>query len=498
MKKLVFPLLFVLFTSALQAQSKVFREVGEDIATQFKPITQDNTLVGYLAFTRLEKADADSFNYRVTIMDENLNDIGTVNFREENLELETVSFEQNVLCLGYIQTALSGTQKIRTMRGYKKVEDAAASSHLLLQWISLNGKVISTFYQEAALSTAAIPNRNPYASAIKVVNLLKYGMQIRNVPRVGFCLFFGDGFKQDLMLFDTKGALIHKMAIPDLAERYYLHASATYIYLMEKKDVRVPEGGYKLCVYSPQDLSSVIDFDLRDSKDNWLKVLNFDNDPVTGDAFVAGCIINPTMQIHGGNAIAYSNGPYIGLFTIDLGGPGRDMKANCSYWDDEKFSGISAEGLFTDKEFFVKYASAIKDFDGNTIFAGTALELAGRSSFKLADGVFVRQEKSGKVVLDNNIPCDETKSFVRTAVLSDLDKKDFYNVVNTDTKSNYVIIDDADNIYIYNVGSKKVLRTIPHKDGNIKTDVYPAKEGHILVAEYRRKEKYTRFSIEAP
>src|SRR6202012_4675793 len=134
MKKVVFSIITLLFACSLQAQTKVVKEAGEDISTQIKPITQDNALVGYLAFTRLEKADADSFNYRVTIMDENLKDIGTVNFRQENLELQTVSFEQNVLCLGYIQSALSGTQKIRTMRGYRKVEDAATSSHMLIQF----------------------------------------------------------------------------------------------------------------------------------------------------------------------------------------------------------------------------------------------------------------------------------------------------------------------------------------------------------------------------
>src|ERR1700744_1727319 len=134
MKKVVFSIVSLLFICSLQAQTKVFKEVGEDISTQIKPITQDNTLVGYLAFTRLEKADADSFNYRVTIMDENLKDIGTVNFRQGNLELQTVSFEQNVLCLGYVQSELSGTQKVRTMRKYRKVEDAATSSHMLIQF----------------------------------------------------------------------------------------------------------------------------------------------------------------------------------------------------------------------------------------------------------------------------------------------------------------------------------------------------------------------------
>jgi hypothetical protein len=60
-----------------------------------------------------------------------------------------------------------------------------------------------------------------------------------------------------------------------------------------------------------------------------------------------------------------------------------------------------------------------------------------------------------------------------------------------------MIIDDEANIYIYNVNGKKIMRTIPHKDGNVKINVYPAKEGHMMVSEYNRKEKYTRFSIEA-
>lgn len=498
MKKIVFPLLFVLFTCSLQAQTKIFREVSEEISTQFKAITQDNTLVGYLAFTRLEKADADSFNYRVTIMDENLKDIGTANFRQENLELQTVSFEQNVLCLGYIQSALSGTQKIRTMRGYRKVEDAATSSHMLIQFINLDGKVINTYYQNINLATGALPNRNPYATAIKVVSYLKYGMQIRNVPNSGFCLFYGDDFKQDLILFDTRGVQTHKLEIPGLADHYYLHATATYIYLLTKKDLRVPEGGNRLYVYSSSDLGAMIDFDLRDSKDNWLKVLSFDNDPVSGDAFVAGCIINPAMEKQFVSAADYVNKPYIGLFTIDLGGPGKDMKANCSYWDDEKFPGLAGDGLFTDKDFYVKYASAFKDYTGNTIFAGTALALVGSSKFKLADGVFVRQEVSGRIVLDNSIPCDETKSFGAAGLLYDMDRKDFYKVVDPDTKNNYMIIDDVENIYVYNVKSKKIMRTIPHKDGNIKINVYPAKEGHIVISKYNRKEKFTSFSIEAP
>jgi hypothetical protein len=78
-----------------------------------------------------------------------------------------------------------------------------------------------------------------------------------------------------------------------------------------------------------------------------------------------------------------------------------------------------------------------------------------------------------------------------------MDKKSFYKVLNSDTKTYYMIIEDEENTYIYNVNRKKVMRTIQHKDGGIKTNVYPAKEGHIMVSEYHRKDKYTRFFIEA-
>src|SRR5690349_25075454 len=90
------------------AQTKVFREVGEDISSEVKMIRQDNNLVGYLVFTQLEKVSADSFNYKISIMDENLNDIGTINFRDIKLTLQAVSFEQDVLCLAYIKSTFFG------------------------------------------------------------------------------------------------------------------------------------------------------------------------------------------------------------------------------------------------------------------------------------------------------------------------------------------------------------------------------------------------------
>ncbi|MBN8852411.1 MAG: hypothetical protein BGO55_01535 [Sphingobacteriales bacterium 50-39] len=500
MKKLAFLIVSLLSGYFLQAQTKIFKEIGEDIATQIKAIAQDNTLVGYLAFTRLEKADADSFNYKLTIMDENLNDIGTVKFRQGILDLQSVSFEQNVLCLGYIQSSLTSVNTVRSPKDYKKVMDAAKSSHILLQFISLDGKILNSYYKDADLSTEALPARNPWSASMKLAAHLKYGMQIKNVPNSGFAFFYGDDLKRKLLVFDTRGALTNEQDAPTYADHFYLHTSASDIYLLTKQDRPTPEGGYKLYVYSAKDLVIKNNFDLRDRDDNWLKVLSFDNDPATGDAYIAGCIINPKRERHFITANDYSYIPYLGLFTLDLGNPNKKMHANCTYWSDANIPGIAEDGYFTQKGFYVRYATALRDFNGNTIFAGTALVgkgIVGAAKYKLADGVFIRQEGSGKLTLDNNIPCDETKYFNAGSILPELDKKDFYKVVNPDTKTNYMIIDDEENIYIYNVNNKKIARTIPHKDGNVRVNVYPAKEGHMMVSEYNRKEKYTRFSIEA-
>src|ERR1700734_1833742 len=141
MNKIAFSLISLLFACSLQAQTKLFKEVGEDISTQIKAITQDNALVGYLAFTRLEKADADSFNYRITIMDENLNDIGAVNFREESLTLQDIAFEQDVLCIGYVKSNVIGNNYSR--KEYNAVKDNARN-YVMLQFVGLDGKIIKT------------------------------------------------------------------------------------------------------------------------------------------------------------------------------------------------------------------------------------------------------------------------------------------------------------------------------------------------------------------
>src|SRR5687768_16251181 len=142
MKKTLTAFLLLLTVCYAHAQKKVFKEVSEDIQSQVKPIYQDNALVGYVVFTQLEKASADSFNYKITLMDENLNDIGVVNFKEIKLVLYGVTFEQDVLCLAYFKSNFY-FKEYKSKTEYRAAEENEKTA-ILTQFLSLDGNIIKS------------------------------------------------------------------------------------------------------------------------------------------------------------------------------------------------------------------------------------------------------------------------------------------------------------------------------------------------------------------
>ena len=435
-------------------------------------------------------------------MDENLNDIGKLNFRQENLYLQDVSFEQNILCLGYIKSPLVGLVSHKEARKLEKKEDA---TNIMVQFISLTGRIVNTFSKPVVLTTGEVAAS--YWS-IKETGTLKHHIRISNMAKTGFSLFYGDEKKNEILLFDTRGNMIHQRTVTADAQEFQLLTSGSNVYLLTQKDVtlyrasgnRSLEGGYTVYMYNASEPAAEYKYALTDAHGNSLKVLTFDNDPVTGRAYLAGCVINPSRYKDFLTAHDYAHNPYIGVFTLDLGNTDKDVKSTYSYWNKEAIPGIKKDGLFTDKKFYAKYHIAFKDFSGNTVFTGSAMEgksMLGPTQYRITDGVFVCQDGQGSLNLDNKVRGDASSWFPPFCDVVNRDNKAFYKIVDSDTKTHYVIIDDENNIYIYNVSSKKVMRTIPHKDGNIKTQVFPAKEGHIMVSEYNKKEKSTRVSIEA-
>ncbi len=111
--------------------------------------------------------------------------------------------------------------------------------------------------------------------------------------------------------------------------------------------------------------------------------------------------------------------------------------------------------------------------------------------------MLIKQNEKGTLSFDNTIPCNSTPFASGKTPMSYMYTKSFYNITNTVNKSNFLIVDDEKDIVIYNVNNKKVVRTVPHEAGKLSTNIYPAKEGYVMVQEYNKKEKYMKLSIEA-
>ncbi len=506
-------------TVMTKAQSKVFKEVSDEISSQIKTIKQDNALVGYLVFTQLEKASADSFNYRITIMDENLNDIGKVNFRDENLDLQAVAFDQDVLCLAFFKSNVIG-RAYKNKKEYKALT-ANPRNAVVTRFLSLDGKTIQVNSVAADVEASA---SYPGPGQQTVQGHLAQSVQVRNISQKGFCCFFGDDNDNYLITYDSNGKQVWKKSVGKLAKGFYLLSSADGVYLLSKKNEEKLEGGYEIAGYGFADNVVYDKYVLKDKQGNSLKVLGFDNDPVTGKAYVTGTIINP--ERNGLYTLKdVTKQPYTGLFTIHMNGPKKsDIKETFSYWNNDKTGFISEKGKFKESDAFALLEQGFTDYEGNTHFIGSSIikrtkwgtiasavilsplivvspfiiGIAGTSKCKTTDALVLKQTPDGQISYENTIPCNYG-SFApaRAPIVQFGPHKNFYRVTNSTTKSDYVIVDDIKDIVIYNVTQKKVARTIAHKDGSIRTNVYPAKEGHIMVTEYNKKEKYTRFSIES-
>jgi hypothetical protein len=521
MKKIVTStLFFCMWVIGSQGQTKVFREVSEEISSQIRIIRQDNTLVGYVVFTQLEKADADSFNYKITIMDENLNDIGTINFREIKLFLQSVSFEQDVLCLAYVKTNILGNE-YRNLREFRGAAPKGKNA-VFLQFLGLDGKIIKS--QSLPVDIKVTDYYGSYSSKVLAGGKLAQPIQLHNVSGRGFACFYGDDNKNNLRVYDARGNQYwHKTVKEDGAQAFGLLTSNDNIYLLVKKTDKLVEGGYELLGYKASDSVTFPKYVLKDKQGNSLKVITFANDPVTGQPYLSGNIINPAKgnKYQLGRHVA--QGAYSGLFTINLNGVKKsDFKELYSYWNDGSSSFMSKKGYCAEVKGFPRFAESFKDFEGNTYYIGSSvdkkvkvgsiiasiltlpilvppflLSSQGYQKVRMTEAVLVKQNIKGMLTLEKSIATNYTGYKPAAYPVSTLNNRSFYNVTNPDTKTGYLIVDDAKDIYIYNINQKKIVRTIPHKDGNVSTFVFPAKEGHVMVSEYNKKERYTRFSIEA-
>lgn len=523
MKKLLLAsLLVLLFTSKPFAQTKVFREVSNSISTSIRSIVQDGNLVGYLAFTELERANADSFRYRLNIMDENLNDIGVLNFTELKLDLQAVAFEGDVLCLAYMRSNFVGYGDKK--RRERKEQLAGAFVSVFTQFVSLDGKIIATNNVKADVKIMDAYNAN-FWDRNQIGSVLKHRIQLRNMAGKGFVCSFGDNSKSHLILYDAAGKNVWQTDFTVQAEAYAMLLSQHDIYLLCQKTEKLIEGGYWLMGYNVDSKGPFTKKELRDKEGHQLTVKNFENDPVTGRPYLAGYILHPRKGNGVLTAKQLGKGPYLGVYSMQVKGSGTgDIETTYSNWSEGGMADISAKGRYQPTKTFVRFEPVFKDYQGNTFFAGTSYKrkpkwgaigaavvtaptiivplwiigIGGTQKEQSRDAMIFKQDKKGTFSYVTSIPTAHSRWLPgKVSAFSMLSPIDYYAVTNSETKSNYLILSDKKTVNIFDVNQQKIVRKIPRKDGAVTTYIYPAKEGHIMVSEYNSAEKTRTFNIEA-
>lgn len=522
MKQLFFVAAIMSLSICGYSQTKVFKEVSEDVSSQMKAIAQDGKLVGYLLFTQLEKASEETFNYKLTIMDENLNDIGHIDFKDEKLFLQHVSFEQDVICLAYIRSNFIGKEfkNARAARNEKKNNQAKNS--ILTQFVSLDGKIIASNNIKVNIETE---NSYSYGTAKVVGNgNLNHKIQLKNIPGKGFAMFYGDEDSNQFIVYDLNGKQTVKKTIKEKADYFTMLTSGNEVYFLAKySDGSGGNINFEMLAYRASDSTVLPKYALKDKQGNSFQILTFDNDPVTNKPYVSGNLIS-NYDAMNGTAKDHSRGVYAGVFTINFNGSTKksDITESYSYWSDGSQSSFSKSGQLADQKKYARQMVSFKDYSGNTFFVGSSVVKKtrwgaiagavitsplivgpilflsqGTQKAKVDDPIVLKQGPKGALTVDNSIAGDASRFWPARTPFYYFDHNSYYTVANPDTKSVYLIFDDYKNITIYNVNQKKVMRTIPRWNGTTETSVYPAKEGHIMVAQANTKEKTRKFSIES-
>lgn len=511
------------------SQTRIFREVGQGISTTAQAIKENDVLVGYMAFTELEKVNKDSFSYRITIMDENLNDLGVINFKEHKLRLDDVTIEDNILCLAYVKSNVLGyTYEHRADRN-KAFQTGKA--WIFTQFINLKGEIVKTSQVPLDINIAA--NWKP---GFIQGSVLKNPIMVKNISGKGFACLYDDNHKKNMMLYDMNGRQAWERKISEEGDVEQLITSNHDVYLMMRKYDRNGQNQYTVYSYNADDNSIYPKYILKDKKGNNLLPLGFENDPVSGKPDISGLIYTPTFRKRNNKDAGQEimKGIYGGVFNIQLNGHKKgEIAEQFSYWYDQSKSDVTAKGYFASGEGYITPNKSFRDYNGNTYYTGSVINsrvrggrialniatcgivglrlaainpLAGAATFSvgmafskyrvfLAESAMVmKMDSIGKLKCESTLP---VKGSTRTGYYDYSRGTYCFTVISPEERRTYLVFADYDAYAIYSVEQKKVIRTIKRDEGGKSVTVLPAKEGAIIVSTVNRNEGYTMMSIES-
>jgi hypothetical protein len=514
MKKLMMlSLMAACFSTLTQAQTRVFQQVAEDISTDMETITQDGAVVGYVAFTKLEKINEDSFNYKLSIIDENLNDIGEISLKDRNMTLVGVAFEQDVLCVSFYKTPFDGTNFVKRNSADAKEGDTYFSN----QFLTLEGKVIKTqeIKVESEIYSEVVTMRK-----VSVTSGVKNKGRVMNIPGKGFAFFYGDKNVTSLRAYDIQGNELWKKKVDDYGYNLLVPTKDVIYILSRTFSTKNWLGGYELNRFSVKDGAKAPKYLLEDEDGAPFMLLSFELNQQTGKPFIAGNIIRKSKKKWDIDPKKIKRGLLKGVFSITLNGMDKkDVVVNTSYWSDNSLApDISSKGYLKEKKAYLQMATATQDSLGNVFFAGSGIQrrlkygalafsviylptiivppiilgATGTHTFRYNDGAILKQTPKGSLSNYEVLPRTKSKYGLRKYVTPN----EYKSLYDPASRSNVIIYSDNAGQHIYNISKRKETRLIPTSIGGSTRRVFGAKEGHIMIVENNSKEKYTKLSIE--
>jgi hypothetical protein len=336
---------------------------------------------------------------------------------------------------------------------------------------------------------------------------------------------YGDESTDKLVAYNTSGDLLWQKVIKGAGsfDLSYLKTSGQYVYAVIRN--RASDANYyEVLGYHASDSSYSLRYPIKEKNGNYLSIEGLGNDPATGNLYVSGNIRNNKLRISGIETPAdFAKGEMAGIYTVNFNGPKKnDVTEVFSYWNDGSQSLFNKRGRNLENDTYTKYKGSFKDYQGNTYFYGTSfikrakvgsiigtivfapiivpaiwISFGGYSKVKIQNTVLLKQNAKGVLSIDNTVEGDNAGFSNNKFYGWGFDTRGYYQAPDPETKNMHLIINDKKNIFIYSMNGRKVVRTLAHKDGNTLTYVYPAKEGHIMVSEYDKKERSTTISIES-
>ena len=511
--KTTFTFLMLLCMQSMMAQSRVFKQVAEGISTTTKTIFQDNAVVGYVAFTKLEKASKDSFNYKLIIMDENLNNIGEQNLKDVSLSLTSVGFESDILCLSFFSSSVA--DEIFTNKSQARSARDNAKNTINNKFMSLGGKIIKT--QIINVDADMVVG---YSSFIKRSLESSIGTQgtVKNVPGKGFAFMYADNSKGEVLFYDTKGEVVWKKTMTKYPINIML-TNSKGVYVLSKTNKNNSIGDYVLNNYTITDGKPTGETPIE-TEGAALSVLNFEINPHTDNPYIAGYMVANKFKNSGYSFAALKQGKIKGVYSYTIKGVSKsDIIKNYSFYNNLSDT-YDKKGRKLDTKYLTVYNNASQDAEGNMHFAGDYIKrktriggvitstifspllvppliflLKGSGKYRSEEGVLVKQTTKGSLMEESVLETKKSNYYFSKLPYSEV-SNNYYSIYDPTSKSDYLVYSDGTSNNLYNMTTKKAGRKIPLKDGKNYQTIAPAKEGHILVIENNYREKYTKLSIE--